>query len=227
MREKEEILDSYRGQIQGLIYKYVMKIRANNEKLYGSRVAEQTDCFLRMLVDDEKRHCGTLVMVGYDMEGGTNTKMILEAAKALEMLHAYVLLTDGDTDIDAALSGLHAAEMILANLDCDAELRLKVLSIVNRTLLLRTHARGTDRVADKLAWQSLEIAVDPLHVGMVLAGAECDATDAITPFATALGQYLITNNETDRIEAEKTLKALKPEKQRWSDAASLFSVLID
>src|SRR5665647_1625350 len=136
MHEKEGILKIYRRQIQRHISDYAMKIRANNEKLYGERVAEQTDRFLKMLVDAKKRHCGRLVMVGYDMEGGTNTKMILEAAKALEMLHVYVLLTDGDTDIDAALSGLHAAEMILANLDCDAELRLKVMSIVNRTLLL-------------------------------------------------------------------------------------------
>lgn len=215
------------SELEQTVANYAMKIRANNEKLYGERVAEQTDCFLRMLVDDEKRHCGRLVMVGYDMEGGTNTKMILEAAKALEMLHVYVLLTDGDTDIDAALSGLHAAEMILANLDCDADLRLKVLSIVNRTLLLRTHARGTDRLDDKLAWQALEIAVNPMHVGMVLAGAECAATDAITPFATALGQYLITNNETDRMAAQKSLKTLQTENQRWPGAAALLATFIN
>lgn len=102
---------------------------------------------------------------------------------------------------NAALLGIHGAMMILANLDAPAELRSNVLSILNRTLAITIHGQTNDlantlssttsisQVEQVITWKTATYSIlNPLHVGMVLAGADCHATDAITPYATAVGR---------------------------------------
>ncbi len=110
--------------------------------------------------------------------------------------------------LNSALSGAHAAQMILANLEANEELRLKALSIINRTMLVTAHGQTSDIVNEVAAevsetevervleWKTANYTfLNPLHVGMVLAGAGCESTDAITPYALHAGKaFQITDD---------------------------------
>jgi geranylgeranyl diphosphate synthase type I len=106
------------------------------------------------------------------------------------------------------LAGAHAAQTILANLDAPEQLRLSVVSIMNRTMLITAHGQTNDIVNEVVAevdkadidrvleWKTAHYTVlNPLHVGMVLAGADCHATDAITEYAMQTGKaFQITDD---------------------------------
>ncbi|HSX36117.1 MAG TPA: polyprenyl synthetase family protein [Patescibacteria group bacterium] len=230
-------LAAYKKLIDDDIATYADYLHTSASKQFGPAVAQEVDTFLDVLSRGGKRLRGALVMVGYEMCGGTNKAMIIQAARAIEMLHAYMLIVDdiqdrsplrrgkpsahvmlaawhraqklkGDPDhfgmsvaLDAAYGGAHAAQAILANMDADPQLKLNVLSITNRTLSITAHGQTQDMVnaasahptsqdiEHVLEWKSaLYSFINPLHVGMVLAGAGCEATDAITPYATHLGK---------------------------------------
>ncbi|HUC89690.1 MAG TPA: polyprenyl synthetase family protein [Patescibacteria group bacterium] len=229
-------LKAYKQAIDDDIVEYAAYTRAITREQFGPYAALEIDAFLNMLAAGGKRIRGSLVMLGYEMSGGKDRKIILPAARAIEMLHAYMLILDdiqdrsslrrgkptvhkhfedyhrqhhlkGDAEhaglslaINSALAGAHAAQIILSNLNADPQLRLNVLSIVNRTLMITCHGQMNDmmnelvhdpsmeNVERVLQWKTaLYTFVNPLHVGMVLAGADCHATDAITPYATHLG----------------------------------------
>lgn len=230
-------LAAYKRAIDDDIATYVRSVRQNTHQQYGDYAALETEAFLDMLKRGGKRIRGALVMTGYEMCGGADRAMILHAARAIEMLHAYALIIDDIQDrallrrgkpatyqyfadyhrthhlkgdavhtgislaLNAAMAGAHAAEIILANLPAEPQLRLNVLSIVNRTMMITYHGQMTDimnslvaapQAADidhVLEWKTaLYSFINPLQVGMVLAGAGCEHTDAITPFALHLGR---------------------------------------
>lgn len=144
---------------------------------------------------NEERMQARLVILGYELCGGTNERMIARAAQAIEMLHAAMYCLEGGSDDHRARRGLHEAEIILANLDADAELKIKVLSITNRTLMLAAQAAEDPTSEQAIFCRATEAALNPLHVGMVLAGADCHATDAVTPAALAFGEALVRNEQ--------------------------------
>ncbi|HSX32996.1 MAG TPA: polyprenyl synthetase family protein [Candidatus Saccharimonadales bacterium] len=244
MTNFEVQLGRYKQAIDDDIAAYAAHVRKTTQSQFGAHVAEEVNTFLEILSRGGKRIRGVLVLTGYEMCGGTDRAMILQAARAIEMLHAYLLMVDdiqdrssvrrgkpaahmlladyhrrhhlkGDAEhtgnslaLNAAFGGAHAAQAILANLDADPQLRLNALSIVNRTMAITAHgqtqdimnqlletptAKDIDRV---LEWKSaLYSFINPLHVGMVLAGAGCDDTDAITPYALHLGKaFQITDD---------------------------------
>ena len=235
----------YKQRIDDDIAAYADYVRATTRTLYGRRVLEaEVEVFLDLLARGGKRLRGALVMAGYQMCGGTNQKMIVQAARAIEMLHAYILMIDDIQDrsdlrrgkpsahkmiqayhakqkfhgdpvhtgislaLNAAIAGAHGAQAILANLDVDPELRLKAISITNRTMAITAHGQTLDIINELVAmpneadidrildWKSgLYSITNPLHVGMVLAGAGCRETDAITPFSAAAGKtFQITDD---------------------------------
>jgi geranylgeranyl pyrophosphate synthase len=237
-------LAEYKKLIDADINKYARAIEHTTLKVYGKQARVATDAYLSILTRGGKRIRGALVMTGYEMSGGTDREMILQAARAIEMVHAYILIIDDIQDrsltrrggpaahvmladyhrqqqladdsahygtaiaINAALSGMHAAQMILANLIADEELRLKVISILNRTMLITAHGQTADVTNEMTAsvdeadvdrvmeWKTANYTfLNPLHVGMVLAGADCDATDAITDYAKHAGRaFQITDD---------------------------------
>ncbi len=227
---------TYKQAIDQDIGNYAELLRPKARQQFGTNAALEINAFLNMLVSGGKRLRGSLVMFGYEMSGGKNRQMILQAARAIEMLHAYMLILDDIQDrsslrrgsptvheyfadyhrrhklkgdaahsglslaINSALAGAHAAQIILSNLDADPQLRLNVIGIVNRTIMITCHGQMNDMMNELVANPSMDDAkrvlqwktalytfVNPLHVGMVLAGADCHATDAITPYATHLG----------------------------------------
>jgi len=238
-------LAEYKQAIDADIEVYADQVRKSTLENYGQYVLDtETDVFLDMLSRGGKRIRGALVMAGYEMCGGTNQKMILQAARAIEMLHAHVLIIDDIQDcstlrrgkssahvmmadyhrkhklkgdpthsgismaLNASLSGSQAAMGILANLDADPQLRLNVLSIVSRTLTITAHGQTLDimnglveepseaDIERVLEWKTaLYTVINPLHVGMVLAGAGCEVTDAITSYGQHAGKaFQITDD---------------------------------
>lgn len=234
----------YKRLIDEDIAAYVTKTRAGTEKDYGIRSLVAVDPYCTILEAGGKRIRGTLAMVGYEMMGGTNQAMIVQAARALEMLHAYILIIDdvqdrsstrrggqtahriisehhkrmqwkGDADhtgialaLNGAILGAHAAGIVLANLEADQELRIKVLNITNHTMMVTSHGQtndllnevsgdfSADTLKNVIQWKTAHYSIlNPLHVGMVLAGAGCEDTNAITQYALHLGNaFQITDD---------------------------------
>ncbi len=230
-------LSEYKNSIDADITGYCRQLRRSTLEQYGDQARLAADAYLSVLERGGKRLRGALVMHGYAMSGGRNKAMIIEAARAIEMLHAYILIIDdiqdrsqmrrgglsahalltdyhrqhelaGDSNhfgvsiaLNAALTGAHAAQDILAGLTTDPKKALKVLSIINRTLLITAHGQTNDIVnevkadtsADDvervLEWKTAHYTfLNPLQVGMVLAGADTAATDAITEYAFEAGK---------------------------------------
>jgi geranylgeranyl diphosphate synthase type I len=238
-------LAEYKQAIDADIDSYGQYVHKNTLEQYGKYILEaETAVFLDILSRGGKRIRGALVMAGYEMCGGRDRAMIVQAARAIEMLHAYMLIIDDIQDrsdlrrgkptahkiIEAyhakhklkgdaahagislammsAVVGAHAAQSVLANLDADAELRLKAISITNRTLAITAHGQTLDIMNELvetpseediqrvLEWKTaLYTVINPLHVGMVLAGAGCEATDAVTPYGRFAGKaFQITDD---------------------------------
>jgi hypothetical protein len=176
----------YQNQVEAAVDAYVGTI---------SPQAAQSQ-YLAVLKQHTKRTQGSLVLFGYELEDGKDTAMILRAALAVEMFHAYVQCMDQGVDIDQALRAAHEAEIILANLETDAENRLKVVSITNRTMMLAVLARNPEaKKEDVLHWRATELALNPIHVGQVLAGADCTRTNAVTDAALTFGEKLVNQDE--------------------------------
>lgn len=230
-------LSPYKQAIDADIAAYSAHARQVTKTQFGPYSSAVTNAYLDMLERGGKRIRGALVMVGYDMLGGTNTQMIVRAATALEMIHAYLLVIDdiqdrsvlrrgqptvhaglaayqrhqgwrGDHEhgglslaLNAGLAGMHAAQILLSGLDVEPQLRLNVMAIVNQTVVTTLHGQTND-IANELMpkvtmqsalrtleWKSAHYTfLNPLCVGMVLAGAGCEDTDAIRDYALHAGR---------------------------------------
>src|SRR5690606_34834055 len=78
---------------------YAEDVRKSTLEQYGQRVLDiEINLFLDMLERGGKRIRGGLVMAGYEMCGGTDRGMIVQAARAIEMLQAYILIIDDIQD---------------------------------------------------------------------------------------------------------------------------------
>lgn len=238
-------LAGYKRAIDEDIAKYADSARLSTLKNYGRYVADvDLEVFLDVLSRGGKRIRGAFVMAAYEMCGGTNRAMILQAARAIEMLHAHILIIDdiqdrsalrrgkstahvimaeysrehglrGDPDhigtsmaLNASLTGSQSAMDILANLDVTPELRLKALSTVSSTLVVTAHGQTLDIINELvpepdeadiqrvLEWKTAQYTViNPLHLGMILAGAGSRAIEAIVPYGLHAGKaFQITDD---------------------------------
>jgi geranylgeranyl diphosphate synthase, type I len=227
---------AYKQAIDADIKAYADHVRQTTISQYGEHSAAVTGAYLDMLERGGKRMRGALAMVGYEMCGGTDRQMIVRAATALEMIHAYILIIDdiqdrsktrrgkptvhemladyhrklklpGDAShvgvslaLNAALAGGHAAQMLFAGLSVPDELRTKVLGIVNLTMAITAHGQTADimnelvgdvtaqQVERALEYKSAHYSIlNPLCVGMVLAGVGCEDTDAVRDYSLHTG----------------------------------------
>ena len=184
---------------------YIVQV---NKLLNDSSALYNYSAYTERLLANTERTQAELVFLGYQLCGGTDTKMIARAGQAIEMLHAAVTCLDTGEDEAQARQALHQAEIILANLDTDPENKIKVLSITNRTLMLMARAQSLPDDDQVTYWRATECALNPLHVGMVLAGADCHATDAVTPATLAFGNSLLIGDVRSIQDLAKTLKSI-------------------
>lgn len=154
--------------------------------------------YLEVLQGNTGRLQGSLVFLGYEMCGGMDQQMITRAALAIELFHAYVQCLEQGIDTIQALRAQHEAAIIMATLETNPEYRIKALGITNRTLMLVNLARlDSTSEEDRLHWRATELALNPIHVGQVLAGSDCDANNAVTPLATSVGKQLALGKDID------------------------------
>lgn len=237
-------LEKYKKAIDDEIKIYSKQVEKTTLQKYGAHSRVALDAYLEILSRGGKRIRGGLTMLGYEMVGGRDEKMILQAAMAIEMIHAYVLVIDdiadrsptrrggptahesladyhkkhswSDSDnhfgqsiaMNAALIANHAAMMQLANLEVDAELRIKALSVLNYTLVITGYGQVNDifnevtgQVSDHdvenvLEWKTAHYTLlNPLTFGMTLAGVGCGPTDAIREYSLETGRaFQITDD---------------------------------
>jgi len=110
--------------------------------------------------------------------------------------------------LNAALAGGHAAQMLIAGLAVDPELRGKAMGIIAHAILTTAHGQTLDFVQEltgeasatsieqTMEWKTAYYSIlNPLCVGMVLAGAGCEDTDAIRDYALHAGKaFQITDD---------------------------------
>lgn len=225
-----DTLNWYEARVAEDLETYAKQLRRTTEWEFGAAIVAEIEQFLRTVLA-QKHLGGALVLVGYEMEGGTDDAMAIRAARAVEMFHAVVTMQRvRRAEQNATEAAERAAQLILANLEVDAEANRRAVSIMNRTLLLNAHAQTARRhdpnSTQALAWEALERAVNPLHVGMVLAGADCHATDGITPFATAYGQALMSSGRARAVFAQTAQQELQALTNRWPTAMTLFGAAL-
>lgn len=237
-------LTAYKQLIDKDIGAYVKKTEAATLKEYGAHSRLGLDAYFAILNRGGKRIRGALTMLGYEMSGGRDRAMIIQAARAVEMVHAYILIIDDINDrspvrrggpaahrilgdyyrqhnlgndaqhfgesiaMNAALIGNHAAQSVLSNLHVDKDLRLRAIDALNRTMVVTGHGQFNDmfnevlpdvdeRDVDRvLEWKTAHYSfLNPLKVGMILAGASEKATEAITEYAMHAGRaFQITDD---------------------------------
>jgi geranylgeranyl diphosphate synthase, type I len=237
-------LDEYKQAIDADIDTYARQMQHKTLQGFGrySRVA--TDAYLDILQRGGKRIRGALLCLAYEMAGGKNQEVALKAARAIEMMQAYILIVDDIQDrsairrggpaahklleqfheqnhmagesehfgvavaINAALGGAHEAQMILAELPCDKGLRLQAISTMNQTMLVTSHGQTNDIVNELIAtvdeqavdrvleWKTAHYTfLNPLQVGLILAGASKEEQDSIVDYAMHAGRaFQITDD---------------------------------
>lgn len=182
------------------------------------------DTFLDVLEDAQPYTQAQLVVAGYTLCDGKDMSIALTAARAIQMTHTFADFCQKNQYL-TGLQGMHAAQVILANLDVKEELRLKTLGITNRALLLHANGLASDQKDAAVTLDSFvtEAFLNPLHVGMVLAGADCDATDAVTPFTLNAGRAQLAHAPDAAAEYRThALKHLKSMQTVWSESQLSF-----
>jgi geranylgeranyl pyrophosphate synthase len=237
-------LANFKNLIDNDIKGYSNIIRKSTFNKYGANSRLATDAYLEILSRGGKRIRGALTMIGFEMMGGKNKKMIKEAARAIEMIHAYILIMDDIQDnssirrggptahkileeyhqknylagnsehfgVSLALNamgfGNHAAQVLIANLNAPEDLRNKATSILNQSIMITCHGQTNDimnevsnnttmqDVNNVLEWKTAHYTfLNPLTFGMVLAGANCSATDAVREYSLNAGRaFQITDD---------------------------------
>jgi geranylgeranyl diphosphate synthase type I len=109
----DERLKAYKDLIDKDIAEYSKTLLNNTEDEYGTYSRETLESFVAILGRGGKRLRGALTMAGYEMLGGTNRRMIIQAARAVEMIHAYVLMIDDVADRSDMRRGGPSAHKIM------------------------------------------------------------------------------------------------------------------
>lgn len=132
--------------------------------------------------------------------GKPTAHKILESYHQSQGMHGSAAHTGTSLAINAASLGVNAAQMLIAGLQADPELRSKALGIISHAVMTTAHGQTQDYVQEALGtatredvehvmeWKTAYYTIlNPLCVGMVLAGADCHDTDAIRAYALHAG----------------------------------------
>jgi geranylgeranyl diphosphate synthase type I len=108
-------LEKYKKLIDEELNRYCEIATAETHENFGEYPTEAVKAYFDLLSRGGKRIRGALTMTSYYMLGGKNDKVALEAAKAIEMLHAYILMVDDIQDRSEVRRGGPTAHIILKN----------------------------------------------------------------------------------------------------------------
>lgn len=110
-----ENLNSYKQLIDEDLNKYCETAVSETHESFGEYPTEAVKAYLGLLSRGGKRIRGALTMTSYYMLGGKNDNVALEAARAIEMLHAYILMVDDIQDRSEVRRGGPTGHVILRN----------------------------------------------------------------------------------------------------------------
>ena len=198
-----QILERGGKRLRGslVILGYEMSGGKNDDMIIQvARVVEMAHAYFLIIDDIQDR--------SDERRGGPTAHKILEKYHKEQRLNGDSEHFGMSVALNAAIAGMHAAQMILANIDAAEALRLNASSIFNRTLSITAHGQTQDivngylqdvnetEINNVMTWKTAHYSVlNPLHMGMVLAGADCHDTDAVTMYATNIGKaYQITDD---------------------------------
>jgi geranylgeranyl diphosphate synthase, type I len=107
-------LKLYKDLLDKDIADYSRQVQKTTLSKFGAHSRIATDSYLEILARGGKRIRGTLAMIGYEMTGGKDTNMILQAARAVEMVHAYILIIDDINDRSPIRRGGDTAHILMS-----------------------------------------------------------------------------------------------------------------
>lgn len=133
---------------------------------------------------------------------------MLKAYHRQQGFHGDATHTGYSLALNAAMMGGWAAQMLVAGLNADPELRSKAAGIIAHAVVTTAHGQTLDFVQElsgRATFEGLEQTMEwktayytilnPLCVGMVLAEAGCEDTDAIRDYALHTGKaFQITDD---------------------------------
>jgi geranylgeranyl diphosphate synthase type I len=106
-------LTTYKKQIDSDIADFCEQAVAESYESFGEYPTEAIKAYCDLLSRGGKRIRGALTMASYKMLGGTNDEVALQAARAVEMLHAYILMVDDIQDRSETRRGGPTGHIIL------------------------------------------------------------------------------------------------------------------
>lgn len=106
-------LAHYKQLIDGDIAEYGESFLAETCEAFGPRSAVAADAFVQILNRGGKRIRGALLMAAYELAGGTDQAAVVMAARAVEMMHAYILMIDDIQDKSEVRRGGPSAHILL------------------------------------------------------------------------------------------------------------------
>jgi geranylgeranyl pyrophosphate synthase len=106
-------LAHYKEVIEQEIVQYSSSVRRQTQDEYGQYSEDMVNVFFEILLRGGKRMRGTLVMIAYEMLGGTDEHSVLEVARAVEMIHAYLLIVDDIADRSPLRRGGPAGHVLM------------------------------------------------------------------------------------------------------------------
>lgn len=106
-------LSCYKELIDGRINNYLPSLEAQIAENFGEYPLEAFKPFSSYMQRGGKRIRGALTMLSYEMFGGKDMKMIVDAAMAIEMLQSYLLIMDDIQDRSETRRGGPTAHAML------------------------------------------------------------------------------------------------------------------
>jgi len=106
-------LNCYKELIDTRISEYIPLIETQIAEQFGRYPLEAYKPFSSYMTRGGKRIRGALTILGYEMFGGKDSKMIVDAAMAIEMLQSYLLIMDDIQDRSETRRGGQSAHRML------------------------------------------------------------------------------------------------------------------
>jgi geranylgeranyl diphosphate synthase type I len=247
-------LEKYKSSIDKDLNTQCEEMITATHESFGEYPTEAVKAYCDLLSRGGKRIRGALTMISYYMLGGKNDKVALEAARAIEMMHAYILMVDDIQDrsevrrggptghiilknyhesghlkddslhfgesiaLNGFLFGAHSALNVLADLDCDAEMKLRAIKNVNHHFIATAHGQSmdifnevleTDKESDVdkvLLWKTAFYTfMNPLQLGAILAGGSDDDLKRLEEYSLSAGRvFQITDDILGLFSSEET-----------------------
>lgn len=107
-------LAAYKSAIDNDIENFTRELQKSTLQDFGTNSRVALDAYLAIVGRGGKRIRGALTIVGYEMAGGTNKDMIMKAARAVELIHAYLLVIDDINDRSSIRRGGPTTHLLLA-----------------------------------------------------------------------------------------------------------------